>query len=521
MQEEATILQEYDVIGYPRVSIKIYEDKERRRFYNVMEPQPGELSTWAYKEILKQVTYDLDLSKSISSKKSLEEGIGVVVPIAKKLILKRLRTRLFFRRNGKAKYDEKKVEEEALIAAYYVSRDLVGYGKFEPLMKDPYIEDISCNGLHIPVFVYHTKYEWLTTNVVINDEEELNSIVSKLGVKSSREASIANPIVEGVLRPEGFRVNLVLDTVSRLGHSFTIRKFRAEPFTLIELIRSRTLDPLVASLLWLAVENKQGIIIYGPTGSGKTTLLNAITMLLPTEYKIVTAEDTPEIYLPFHENWGAMMTRTSTDPKVQNVTLQSQVEAALRQRPDVIIVGEIRSREAFAFFQALATGHGGLTTIHAESADVLIKRLVSPPMNVPASLIAASRLFVNILRIEEGGNVYRKVMRIDESWGYDITTNSVILKEKVLWDRKRDLWYMIGKDSYLLRSVAQLNLITYEEVFVDLERRATVLKWLADINADSILLNEALRLYRRDPVGLYKKAVSTSGKYNIEMREAP
>ncbi|MDP8002903.1 MAG: type II/IV secretion system ATPase subunit [Caldisphaera sp.] len=520
MNEKANlkILEEYGVIGYPKVFIRISEDEDKRRLYDVIEPILDEVSQFVYKEIMNYVAKDLDLSRKLSLKKSVEEGIEVLLPLAKSLASKKIKIGFHLRKDGRLKDLEKKINDCALTSSYYASRDLIGYGKIEPLMRDPYIEDISCNGLHISLFVYHTKYEWLTTNVVFNSEDELNSIISKLGVKSSREPSIANPIIEGVLKPEGYRVNIVLDTVSRHGHSFTIRKFRAEPFTLIELMKTKTLDPLVASFIWLAVESKQGIIFYGPTGSGKTTLLNASTMLMPTEYKIVTVEDTPEIYLPFHENWGAMMTRSSTDPRVENITLQSQIEAALRQRPDVIIVGEIRSREAFAFFQALATGHGGLTTVHAESADVLIKRLVSPPMNVPASLISAARLFVNILRVEEGGNTFRKVIRIDESWGYDFNTNNVILKEKILWDRQKDYWYIKGKESYLLKTVAQLNLISYDEVINDLKRRATVLNWLIKKVSNSTMLNEVLRLYKRDPIDIYKQAVSESGEYNIEIR---
>lgn len=516
--KKINILEEYGVVGYPKVLIRIYEDQEKRRLYDVKEPALDDISLKVYKELMDMVFKDIDLSKRLAEKKILEEGIDILIPIAKDLASKKLIKGFHIRKDGKFNELRKRIDDIALVSSYYVARDLIGYGKIEPLIRDPYIEDISCNGLYIPVFVYHTKYEWLTTNVVFNTQEELDSIIAKLGVRSSREPSIATPIIEGLLKPEGYRVNIVLDTVSRRGHSFTIRKFRAEPFTLIELMRSKTLDPLVAAFIWLAVENKQGIIFYGPTGSGKTTLLNASTTLLPTEYKIVTVEDTPEIYLPFHENWGAMMTRLSTDPRVENVTLQSQIEAALRQRPDVIIVGEIRSREAYAFFQALATGHGGLTTVHAESADVLIKRLISPPMNVPASLISAARLFVNILRIEEGGNVFRKVMRIDESWGYNIETNSVLLKEKILWDRYKNSWYMKGTESYLLKSVASLNLISYEEAFDDLKRRATILNWLMNKNADSAMLNEVLRLYRRNPIDLYNKAKAETGEFNIDIR---
>jgi flagellar protein FlaI len=249
------------------------------------------------------------------------------------------------------------------------------------------------------------------------------------------------------------------------------------------------------------------VVFYGPTGSGKTTLLNAVTMLVPTEYKIVTVEDTPEVFLPFHENWGGMTSRPSMDPRVENVTLQSQVEAALRQRPDVIIVGEIRSREAFAFFQALATGHGGLTTVHAESADVLVKRLTSPPMNVPASLVSTAKLFVNILRVERGGRVSRRVTRVHESRGYEPSTDTINLAEIVVWDPDRDIWRLTSDKIELLKIIADLRLTTYEKAYEDVLRRATVLDWLAKKNADVTVLHTVTRLYERDPDAIYNEAL--------------
>ncbi len=514
-------LESYTVIGNPVVTVTIYEDTEGKRYYEVTEPQLStEVRVKAYEDLMLRVSHDLKLLDQLRSADSLEKAFEILKPYALDYVKRYVRlgppiiSSIMSRILPKSSRVQPQGLEDAVVAvAYHVARDVVGYGPLTPLIRDPYIEDISCNGAGIPIFVFHTKYEWLTTNIVVRDPNELNSLVIKLGVRSGREPSIATPIVEGVLKKEGYRVNMVLDVVSRHGSQFTIRKFRAEPFTLIELLRSKTLDPLIGALLWIAVANKQGIIFYGPTGSGKTTLLNATTMLIPTEYKIVTAEDTPEIFLPFHENWGAMVTRPSNDPRVDNVTLQAQVEAALRQRPDVIIVGEIRSREAYTFFQALSTGHGGLTTVHAESADVLVKRLTSPPMNVPASLVSTAKLFVNILRVERNGLVTRKVTRVHESLGYDPELDTVKLQEIAVWVPDSDRWALRTKDIGLLRSVAELRLISYNEAFEDLIRRATVLNWLASINADITTLHTVARLYERDPASVYGRALERVGRY--------
>ena len=495
-------LQRYVVIGEPKVEAVITEDSEGRRYYDVVEPPLNtQVRRAAYQELMDLVSRDLGLAEALNSSRRVEEAFKLLLPYAQEIVRSKVRRGLFSRSYPAS------VKDAAIAVAYHAARDTVGYGPIEPLIRDPNIEDISCNGINRPVFVYHNVYEWLTTNVVFNDADSLRALVMKLGLRSGKEPSIAAPIVEGVLRPEGYRVSLVLDTVSRTGPQFTIRKFRERPFTIIELLRLRTLDPLVAAMLWMALDYKQGVVIYGPTGSGKTTLLNAVTMLLPSEYKIVTAEDTPEIFLPFHENWAAMVTRLSSDPRIENVTLQVQVEAALRQRPDVIIIGEIRSREAYAFFQALSTGHGGITTIHAESAEVLIRRLTSPPMNVPASLVSIAKLFVNIERVERGGKVFRKVVRVHESLGYDAATDTVKLAPLVLWDPAADAWRLLTKDIALLKTIAELSATSYDEALEDLRMRATLLSWLAEKDAGVGQLYAVARAYRRNPKAVYEQAV--------------
>jgi flagellar protein FlaI len=345
---EAQVLREYSILEEPRVAVRVLEDVDGRRFYHVEEPPLTDAGNRVYQGLITRILGDMRLLRRFSELEDLGEGLREAYKLAKPALRKW---------RGKLRKAGVDPEQEAMAVAYYIARDLVGYGRLDPLIRDPHIEDISCNGLYTPVFVYHSEFEWLTTSIAFNDRAELERVVMKLALRSGREPSLARPIVEGVLRPEGYRVHIILDVVSRRGHSFTIRKFRAEPFTIVELLRRRTLDEGVAAALWAAIQYKQGVVIYGPTGSGKTTLLNALAMLLPPEYKIVTIEDTPEIYIPFHDNWAAMHTRFSDMPGVQNVTLQTQVESALRMRPDVIIVGEIRSLEAFAFFQALATGH--------------------------------------------------------------------------------------------------------------------------------------------------------------------
>jgi flagellar protein FlaI len=229
-------------------------------------------------------------------------------------------------------------------------------------------------------------------------------------------------------------------------------------------------------------------------------------MFLPPEMKVMSAEDTPEVFLPFHDNWGSMTTRLSSDTKIQNVTLQVQIESAMRQRPDVLILGEIRSREAYAFFQGVTTGHGGLTTVHAESLEALIRRLTSPPMNVPKPSIATAKLYINILRIPMPNNIVRKVTYVYEVKEYDVLRDTIRFKLISRWVKEKDTWLLDLRDSSLLKTIAELTLTTYKDVLTDLVRRATTLSYAAARNIDIFELNTLIRHYRKDPVKTFNEA---------------
>ncbi len=501
------VVKQYTVSLVGNVVVEIVETVDGRYRYVVQEPKLSEVAKKVHERVVQIIVGSVEYLHRISEFLSFDEALpfvrGLVESVARKYI-----------RKGKLS------EDDVNAIVYYVLRDFVGYGIIDPLLRDPHIEDITCDGVGIPIHVFHNEFEWLETNIVFPDVQSLERVVRKLAYRAGQEPTIAQPIVEGVLKPEGYRVHIVLDIVSRRGHTFTIRKFRAEPITITELIARKTLDAGTAALLWLAAENKQGIIVYGPTGAGKTTLLNAVAMLLPSEMKIVTAEDTPEIMLPFHDNWVAMVTRLSTDPKVQSVTLQAQVESAMRQRPDILILGEIRSREAYSFFQAVSTGHGGLTTIHAESVESLIRRLVAPPMSVPKALVSTSRLFVQILRLVLSGKVARRVTVIHEVDRYEPERDAIVIRTLVKWIREEDSWAIHLEKSSTLRAIADLLALDYNEVLKDLERRATILYWASKKRLDLISLHTLVRRYRRDPESVFREAVRELGEpYRIKVLE--
>jgi len=240
---------------------------------------------------------------------------------------------------------------------YYVERDVVGYGPIDPLMRDKYIEDISCNGVGKPVYVWHRRYEYIPTNIVFNSEKELDSLVVRLAHKAGKHISVAFPVVDAIL-PGGHRLAATFrKEVSTSGSTFTIRKFREDPITIIDMIEWRNLSPELAAYLWLLIEHKKTGLILGITGSGKTSTLNALATLFRPTVKVVTIEDTPELRLPL-ENWVQLVARPSYGvgpQKIGEITLYDLVKVSLRYRPDVIIVGEVRGEEAYVLFQAIAS----------------------------------------------------------------------------------------------------------------------------------------------------------------------
>jgi flagellar protein FlaI len=279
------------------------------------------------------------------------------------------------------------------ILTYYLKRDLSGYGPLEVLMRDPALEDLSCNGWDLPVFIFHKVYGSLPSSVVFG-ETELNQFVLKLAQKANKQISLSNPMVDATL-PDGARVQITYsDVVSTKGSSFTIRKFRADPMTPIDLIRLGTYSPKTLAFVWLAIEHHKSLLVVGGTASGKTSTMNAVSIFIPQNAKIVSLEDTREIQLP-HKNWLPTQTRElNTEGLKGDIDLFALLKACMRQRPEYIIVGEVRGREAQTLFQAMNTGHATLSTIHAGTVQEAVNRLTHDPINVPAVMFQALDLVV-------------------------------------------------------------------------------------------------------------------------------
>ena len=284
---------------------------------------------------------------------------------------------------------------------YHAERDLVGFGRIDSLMRDPNIEDISCDGVNKPVYIWHRNYESLETNLEFENDEELDNIVVKLVHMAGKHVSSAFPIVDASLPGKHRLAVCYRREVTPFGTAFSIRKFREDPYSIIDLINLGTFSEEMAAYFWLCLENRASLMVLGGTAAGKTTALNALTCLIKPGSKIITIEETAELNLP-HENWVSLIARQSYGlggSTVGEVTLFDLVRTSMRHRPDVLIVGEVRGQEAYVLFQALATGHGGMCTMHAENLDSAVKRLTSKPMDIAPAYIPLMNIVLSIQRV--------------------------------------------------------------------------------------------------------------------------
>lgn len=360
---------------------------------------------------------------------------------------------------------------------YYIERNVVGYGPIDPLMRDPNIEDISCNGPGIPVYVWHRRYEYLPTSVVFRTSQELDEFVVKLAHLAGKHISVAYPVLDAII-PGGHRVAATFQKeISTKGSTFTIRKFKEDPITIVDLVNYGTISPEIAAYFWLAMDYKMTTLILGVTGAGKTSTLNALANLLRPTYKIVTIEDTPELRLP-QENWVQLTGRPSyLVSGVSEIKLFDLVKISLRYRPDVVIVGEVRGEEAYVLFQAIATGHSGITTLHAEDIDAAVKRLASPPMNIPNSyipLVNMALVIKRVTKLDETGRP-RPVRRITAIWEIEDYGK---YRELASWDPMRDRFKVNLKESLIVEKVAKMKGLDIGEVVEDIIKRKAVLDYL-------------------------------------------
>lgn len=364
---------------------------------------------------------------------------------------------------------------------YYLVRDFRGYGLIDPVIRDQRVEDISCDGPEMPIFVFHKDFGSIKTNLSFPSAENLDSYIIRLAQISSKSVSINSPILDAITR-DGHRVQAVYGSeISSRGPVFTLRLFRERPFTPVDLIRSGTASPELMAYLWFMTEGLNSALIVGAPGAGKTSTLNSVLLFTPANTKIFSIEETRELNIP-HENWVAAETRGKNGIEgqtgVEKLDMFDLVSMAMRQRPTYIVVGEVRGKETYALFQAMATGHTTYSTIHADSMESLLNRLENEPMNIPRVLVSYLNIvvFVNFVRLE--GRIARRITEIDEIVGIDGKTNEILYNRVFRYDPHSDSFVYAGS-SRLYNRLTEQRGITREEFENQVRKRSLMLSELS------------------------------------------
>ena len=380
-------------------------------------------------------------------------------------------------------------------------QDLVGYGEIDPLIRDDNLEEIMVIGINKPVFVYHREYGMMKTNIMFKDSGELMNLIDSIARQINRRIDQESPILDGRLI-DGSRVNATIPPISADGPSMTIRKFKRDPLTIIDLINSKTISVELAAFFWLCFDGlgvkSANAIISGGTSSGKTTTLNALSSFINPKERIITIEDTLELQIP-HEHVIRMETRP---PNVENkgeLTMNDLVKNSLRQRPDRIIVGEVRGSEAITLFTALNTGHSGFGTLHSNDARETITRLINKPMSVPNIMISAIDFIIMQNRIYKPNGVsFRRISEVAEVSGIE---EGVVQLNKIFeWDPQSDTIKNVGITSKTLTEIAKVSGNSLNAMYDEIKNREIVLQHMINQNIRSIKdVGAVLEMYYLDP----------------------
>ncbi|MCK5038169.1 MAG: type II/IV secretion system ATPase subunit [Thermoplasmata archaeon] len=399
---------------------------------------------------------------------------------------------------------------------YYILRNFVDYGHIDPLMSDDFLEDISCDGTAVPLFVFHQKYESIKTATLFEEAKDLDNFIVQLGQRCGKQVSVSTPILDGT-SGEGHRVQATYGTeVTTRGSSFTIRRFKEKPFTPVDLIKFNTASPEMVAYLWLAVEIGKSMLVVGGTASGKTATLNAAALFIRPGAKIVTMEDTRELNLP-HENWIPGATRTGqgerdAEGKAEGeIDMYELVRGALRQRPNYIIVGEVRGKETSTMFQAMATGHTTYSTMHADSVKSMINRLENPPINTPRILLTALNFVVIQKHVRVKDNIVRRITEIIELVAYEADTNEIITNTVYAWDQRSDGFAYRGH-SFILDGMMEVKNMTHDEMDAEFRRRVDIINYMVEKNiTDFYEISNLIVAYYKEPMDTIQKVRDEMG----------
>jgi flagellar protein FlaI len=478
--------EQYPNIIYPTkgiVFIHIYRTKDmEKKEYHAIEPDLNDVKLKKCEHIKELLYEKAHLKSNIKTQDDLRTAITEAID----------KLTVIDEKSGDIDIDNKDVKfikggkvrvtsSEKKEIRYSIIKEIVGGGPLEPFMRDPYIEDI-----HIitgqKVHLIHKVFEMVKTNILI-DEKWASTFSQEFSEKIGSPVSEGQPIADGTL-PDGSRVNIIHSKdVSLKGPSMTVRKFSEVPISVTQLIRWGTLSAGVAAYLWLCLQYGRSLFVCGETASGKTTTLNAIIPFIPSNRKIYTAENTPEVQVP-HEVWQQLLTK-STGPKESHVELFDLVKAALRSRPDYIIPGETRGIEGRMVFQAMQTGHPCLTTFHAGSVTKVIQRFTGHPISVPKTFMDNLDVVLIQMAIEQKGKRLRRCLSVHEIEGYNKALDGIMSRTAFEWNPVDDLHlFKANRNSYILeqRIAKNAGYTDVMEIYDVYDRRKHILTRMVEEN---------------------------------------
>ncbi|MFT4311415.1 MAG: type II/IV secretion system ATPase subunit [Candidatus Woesearchaeota archaeon] len=459
-------------VGDP-IFIHIYQQGTGDTEYNVIQPELEEKEQKIYDKVLDKLI-------DIAYREPVPGKITEITPVLLKLlneavIINKKQDKIQELLSPKISITTDQYEK----IKYFLIRNRVGYGKLEPLFYDPWLEDIHCTGIG-KVTTIHKIFGTVHTNIIFDGDETLDKYMVEVTERVERPTSDAQSIVDAIM-PDGSRGNFIYGReISLEGSSFTVRKFADVPISIIQLINWGTLSAELAAYLWIALEHGMNLFVCGETASGKTTTLNAISAFIKPDAKVYTVENTPEVTMP-HDIWQHLVTREAG--KDSDVTYLDLLIAALRSRPNYIIVGEIRGEEGAIAFQAMQTGHPVMSTFHAGNVQTMIQRITGDPINVPITFVDNLNLCLIQQAVFRGDKSLRRCLSLTELERYYAPDNKVITREVFTWNSINDVHVFRGMfNSYILeqRIAKTLGYNDPRLIYEELDKRTKILKKMVE-----------------------------------------